>query len=312
MIEKPAHNRILFICKDEEEFAHYIEELEKIGFFVYLYTNPLEAIGQIYNDPPHIILLAAELDNWEKFINAIKEDPVFRHIPIIVIIPSTQTEHLLSLSTYPFDDWIFSNAHSDELVMRVKMKEVHSSRYLDANPLTRLPGNFTIIASIQKSIDESWKFALGYVDIDNFKAFNDKYGFARGDDLIKMTARILTNVVRNLCPEKGFVGHIGGDDFVFIIDAEQLDECCKQIIQNFDLVSTTVSNDKDRIRGYIECEDRQGKMRKFPLPTISLAMIDTRITSIKHPGEASSIAGELKKEVKKKSGSNYFVNRRES
>ncbi|MBN2143988.1 MAG: diguanylate cyclase, partial [Candidatus Aureabacteria bacterium] len=150
----------------------------------------------------------------------------------------------------------------------------------------------------------------GYVDIDNFKAFNDRYGFARGDDLIRMTGRLLINVIRRLSPKKSFVGHIGGDDFFFITESGLVHESCNQIIQNFDLISSTFANDEDRAKGYIECEDRSGKIRQFPLPTISIAVIDSAVTEISHPGEASSIASEIKKEVKKISGSNFMINRR--
>ncbi|EKD29021.1 MAG: Response regulator receiver modulated diguanylate cyclase [uncultured bacterium] len=267
-------------------------------------------MGDIYIDPPDIILLSTEVEKWNEFIDNIKNDPVYRHLPLILIISERFQAALPQLGNLPIDDWLFFNESPEVLKVRIMMREMNKNKYLDANPLTRLPGNFSILTKIQTCIDEGWNFALGYLDIDNFKAFNDYYSFALGDDMIRMTARILTNVVKRMSSQSGFVGHIGGDDFVFIVPSNVIEECCQQVIQNFDLVSSAMSNDVDRIRGYIETEDRQGNLRRFPLPTISIAVIDTSITKVSHPGEAVAIAGDIKKDVKKKSGSNYFINRR--
>jgi diguanylate cyclase (GGDEF)-like protein len=151
---------------------------------------------------------------------------------------------------------------------------------------------------------------LCYLDLDNFKAFNDCYGFARGDEALRMTARIVSNVVQRISDGAGFVGHVGGDDFFFIIPAQCGKECCEEIITNFDLVIPTLMDEEDRARGYIESKDRQGNPQRFPLLSASIAVIDLTITELNHLGEASAIAGELKKAVKKRKGSNYMVNRR--
>ena len=166
------------------------------------------------------------------------------------------------------------------------------------------------MATIQKTVQQKSKSALCYLDLDNFKAFNDRYGFARGDEALRMTARIITNVARKMHADS-FVGHVGGDDFFFIIPSHLIKECCEQIIQNFDLVIPTLMNE-DRVRGYIESKDRKGKLQRFPLLSLSIAVIDLNITRIDHPGEVSATAGELKKAVKKLNGSNYLINRRRS
>ena len=137
-------------------------------------------------------------------------------------------------------------------------------------------------------------------------------GFASGDEAIRMPARIVTNVVNKASNSEGFVGHIGGDDFFFIVPAHLAQQCCAQIIENFDLVITTLIDDEDRARGFIESKDRQGNPQRFPMLSASIGVIDLTITSIDHPGRASAIAGELKKAVKKREGSNFMVNRRKS
>ena len=303
--------RILCLFREDHQFDSWIDYLSSNHYFVYQYPDLLSAMAQIYNDPPDIILLSTQTEGWENFLKQMKNDAVYGHLILMLIVERNDFHSLIPLITgLPLDDLVMQDTELEEVLLRVRMKEILGNRYLDANPLTRLPGNYSIMSSIQNFINSRIDFGLTYLDIDNFKAFNDKYGFARGDDMIRMTARILTNVIKRLCPEKGFIGHIGGDDFVFIVFAEVAEECCKQVIQNFDLVSSTLSDDEDRLRGFIETEDRQGKNQKFPLPTVSLSVIDTRQTQIFHPGEASAISSELKKVVKKMPGSNYMINRR--
>jgi len=305
-----VQKRILCLFKEAGEAEPYVKFLSLKKYFVYTYSNIIEAMGQIYNDPPDFILLSEGMPGWNQFLKDIKQDLVYCHLPLILILSKSLKRDIISLSMLPFDDWVFIHEDIERLFLRIKMKEHHASSYLDANPLTRLPGNVSIKRTIQNRIESKKDFGLGYIDIDNFKSFNDKYGFARGDDMIRMTARIMVNVIHRLCVKEGFAGHVGGDDYVFVVPSENLEEVCKQIIQNFNLVSSTVSDDVDRIRGYIVCEDRQGVKRKFPLPSLSIAAIDSRITRMAHSEEASNIAGELKKLVKKKNGSNYFINRR--
>lgn len=302
--------RIFFIYQEKELFAPFRDILKLEGYSIYHNSNCDEALGQLFNEPADVIVLSTRVSQWKHFIDRLKKDSVYGHLPIILLVGQRDILFLRSLSDQKIDDWLYWDAPSEELLVRVKLIEKHSRSHLDANPLTRLPGNFSIMATLQNHIESRQKFALCYVDIDNFKAFNDQYGFARGDDMIRMTARIITNVIRQICSDGGFVGHIGGDDFVFTIPSIHIDACCKTIIQNFELISSTLANEEDRIRGYIECEDRKGEKQRFPLPTLSIAVIDTEKTPINHPGQGSTAAGSLKKEVKKKSGSNYMINRR--
>ena len=131
---------------------------------------------------------------------------------------------------------------------------------------------------------------MGYVDLDYFKSFNDKYGFLRGDEIIKMTARLLTNSLRSLKSSEVFVGHIGGDDFVFIVPPERLDIVCKEIIKNFDLIVGNFYDEEDRIRGYIESKNRKGHPEKFPVVSVSIAVVSNEYRPVRHIGQVSTIA----------------------
>ena len=150
------------------------------------------------------------------------------------------------------------------------------------------------------------------VDIDNFKPFNDKYGFSRGDEVLRMSARLITSTIRNLNSPECYVGHIGGDDFVFIIPPHFTDQICQEIIKNFDLIIPTFYDEEDRIRGFIQSVDRQGKKQSFPLMTFSIAVVTNEKRKIKHYGEVSDIASKLKKHAKGMEGSNYVVDKRKN
>jgi len=287
-----------------------IDALSDRKHFVYSYPTGMKALNQVYNEPPDCILLSTAIDDWRQFAQQLKSDTVYGHLPLILILDEYQTTILDALGDVSFNDFVTPPYRLDELLFRVEMQMTSARRDLDANPLTRLPGNLSIMAAIDDFISSDAGFALGYVDLNNFKAFNDRYGFARGDEAIRMTARILTNVVRRIDQKTGFVGHVGGDDFLFIVHSTMVEQCCEQIIMNFDLVASTLSDDEDRIRGYYQSVDRQGNPQRFPMLSLSIAVIDSTITKITHPGKAAAIAGELKKEVKKKEGSNFLINRR--
>jgi GGDEF domain-containing protein len=249
---------------------------------------------------------------WEEFMRMTKDDSVYKHLPLMLLTREEMLTALLKHPSLSCDDLLIYPARPDEVLLRVQLRESSATLNLDANPLTHLPGNFTIIATIQKTIDNSEQCALCYLDLDNFKAFNDCYGFARGDEALRMTARIISNVVQRISSAEGFVGHVGGDDFFFIIPAECGKECCEEIITNFDSVIPTLMDEEDRARGYIESKDRKGNPQRFPLLSASIAVIDLTITELNHLGEASAIAGELKKAVTKLEGSNYKVDRRKA
>ncbi|MCK5706558.1 MAG: diguanylate cyclase [Candidatus Aureabacteria bacterium] len=310
MKQKIKKKRILCLHEKKYTYDSIRQILANKNYFVYDYSDAKEAVSHVYNEPPDIIIVSTKTIGWEDFMTTLKNDSAYKHLPLILLTREETLDYLLSIPELLCDDFILFPVRPEEVLLRIQLRESSGSLNLDANPLTRLPGNYTIMANIQKIIGVKKSYALCYVDLDNFKAFNDRYGFARGDEAIRMTAKIITNVVRRLSSRDSFVGHVGGDDFFFIVPSSIVKETCKQMIQNFDMVIPTLINEKDRIRGYIESKDRKGSCQRFPLLSISLAVVDLKVISIKHPGEASVIASEIKKEVKKLTGSNYMINRR--
>ena len=178
------------------------------------------------------------------------------------------------------------------------------------NPLTRLPGNESIIRCIQDKLDAADEIAITWVDIDNFKPFNDRYGFSRGDEVLIATGRIITNALKELRDEKTFVGHVGGDDFVFICPENYIRSLCEEVISRFDMVIKNFYNDDDLDQGGIISTGRNGVVRKYPMMSISLAVVLNVDGHYTHYGQASQDATDIKKHIKELEGSNYMIDRR--
>ncbi len=193
--------------------------------------------------------------------------------------------------------------------MMLKIKD-SQQRYLDASPLTRLPGNLAIEQVLKGKMDHGEKFALCYIDLDDFKAFNDKYGYAKGSDLIKMTGEVLYRAKDKYAEQQDFVGHIGGDDFVLITSPDEAEQVCQAIIDEFDRLIPEYYDSEDRANGFIEGTDRYGVKRRFPIMSISIAVVSDVKRSFRSPIEIAKAATEIKDYVKSLPGSNYLIDRR--
>ena len=191
-----------------------------------------------------------------------------------------------------------------------KRLKVLEGMYLDASPLTHLAGGLAIENILKKRLDSGEKFAFFLLDIDNFKAFNDQYGYARGNLVLKETAKIIEQAVREKGGQGDFVGHIGGDDFVVISIPERMHEIGNEIIKQFDARMPDFYDQKDRENGYIIGKNRQGVEIKFPIITFSIAVVTNERRRLTDPMEVSEIAAELKDYAKTFQKSNYVIDKR--
>jgi diguanylate cyclase (GGDEF)-like protein len=194
----------------------------------------------------------------------------------------------------------------DFMRMAMRLKELEQIS-LDASPLTRLPGNIAIERSINRRLRERTSFAMCYLDLDNFKSYNDRYGYIRASELIKEVGQAIHTAVKGLNDPDAFVGHIGGDDFVVIIGADLAAQACQIIIRNIDQLVPTYYSDEDRVAGAIEGKDRYGVQRRFPLISISIAAMVCEPGDYITAAEIATAAAEIKDRVKKSSGSNYII-----
>ena len=191
-----------------------------------------------------------------------------------------------------------------------KRLKVLEGMYLDASPLTHLAGGIAIENILKKRLDSGEKFAFFLLDIDNFKAFNDQYGYARGNLVLKETAKIIEQAVKEKGGQGDFVGHIGGDDFVVISIPERIHEIGNEIIKQFDVRMPDYYDQKDRENGYIIGKNRQGVEIKFPIITFSIAVVTNERRRLTDPMEVSEIAAELKDYAKTFQKSNYVIDKR--
>ncbi len=182
--------------------------------------------------------------------------------------------------------------------------------YLDADPLTRLPGGIAIEKVLERRMESGEFFAFCVIDLDNFKSFNDHYGYAHGNVVIRETAKIIESATRTKGAADDFVGHVGGDDFVVITTPTRMREVCGEIIRIFDATAPTFYNDSDRQNGYIMGKNRQGQEMRFSFMTVSIVIVTNEQRTFTNTLEASEVAAELKDYAKTIPSSVYIVDKR--
>jgi diguanylate cyclase (GGDEF)-like protein len=212
-------------------------------------------------------------------------------------------------------------AGADE-VMREGMAPAESTTRLDAmlrrsdrdlvvHPSTRLPGAVEIEAEITRRLNEGKLFATCYADLDHFKEFNDRYSYHEGDRVIRILAKILHDIVKGLCLDEGFVGHIGGDDFIFIIPVGNVSEACSEIVEVFDTLIPYQYSEQDRRAGYFFAKDRRGQLHRVPLMTVSIGVVTNERRHFTHAAQVSELATEMKSYAKTLPGSVFSIDRRQ-
>jgi GGDEF domain-containing protein len=282
------------------------------GFEVTGPSGPSRILHQVYTDTPDLMILCPDLSalEGEDIIRMVRADPTFGRIPIMLLLPPGAEQRAEVWAELQLSDFVADPTNLREVCVRSRLCLMRSHLELDVNPLTHLPGNNTILKEIRRRLDAGRPFALAYLDIDSFKAFNDRYGFARGDDVLRMTARIVLNAVTRLSSEQGFVGHVGGDDFVLLVSPEEVERVCREIIANFDLIVPSLYDDMDRRQGFLLLKDRLGRLCQFPIMTLSIAAIPCDGHRFAHVGQISARAAEVKAAAKTKPGSVYLLDRR--
>jgi diguanylate cyclase (GGDEF)-like protein len=270
-----------------------------------------EALDLVAQQPPDIVLLDVQMPRMNGFdvCKSIKSDVFLRHIPVLMLTAQSTTRNKVTGLECGADDYVTKPFDMDELLARIRTLLRRTRQGLEANPLTRLPGNVTIEKEIMQRIKSDTPFAVLYLDLNEFKAYNDSYGFVKGDDVIKETARIVVSAseIRN-----GFVGHIGGDDFVVIANPDDAEELCRQIIAEFDAKSPEFYTAEDRARGFVTMKDRRGQVTQFRLLSISIGVVTSVVRKISSLGEVSKIGAEMKHFAKdhKEKRSAYAIDRR--
>lgn len=271
-----------------------------------------EGLQMVRSEKPDIALLDVEMPGMSGFdvCRELRASEGNILMPIIMLTSKDDLDDKLVGLELGADDYVTKPYNERELLSRIRNTLVRIERNRSASPLTGLPGNLEIQREIDSRIAKNKPYAVIYADLDNFKAYNDVYGFSKGDMIIKMTADMMTEQVRLYGNPDDFVGHIGGDDFVLITTPDKIDAICREIISNYDAFVPQLFTKEDLERGYIQTTSRRGDVEKFPLTSISLAAVTNERRSYESNLQLAAVAGEMKKKVKEQAGSSYLVDQR--
>lgn len=307
-----ARPRILLVDDDPDILDVLEITLSEENYELLKAGDGEEALKIIKSKPLNLVLLdyAMPKMNGRQVCLEVKKDILLRHLPIIMVTGKGEVKDKVGGLDAGADDYIVKPFEPKELLARIRMIIRRTERDLEANPLTRLPGNVSILNELSQCLENKSLFAVCYLDLDKFKAYNDKYGFEHGDEVIRETARILIHTMQEIGRPDDFIGHIGGDDFVIVTTPMLSDDICKKIIAAFEKISPSFYNETDRKNGYIIACDRQGKEQKIPLLSISIGIVTNEFRKIDHVAQIGEIGAELKSLAKRLERSNYIKDQR--
>jgi len=302
----------MLVENDSAIITSVSDALAKAHFRVQSAMSARAAFPLIFKSPPEAIILDINLPDLDGFHLAkeLKRNMMLRHIPVILLTSGMDFLDKMRSLEVIVDEYIVKPIDLKDLVLRTQLAIQRSQSNLDANPLTRLPGNIAIVKCLKSKIGAGKPYAVGYADLNNFKAYNDKYGFSNGDKVIRFGAQVIVQAVSKLSPQENFVGHVGGDDFIFVCGYDKANEICQMITESFDREAPKFYSDEDKQKGFIVVEDRRGIVSQFPLVSIAVGMVSDEGDKFQNLGQINHSLTQLKKYAKSFQGSAYVRDRR--
>jgi diguanylate cyclase (GGDEF)-like protein len=306
-------SRIL-IAEDEPHLREVLHmQLELAGFDVLEACDGEVALDLARQVHPDVILLDVmmpRMDGYEA-LRLLRASYSTRFIPVIMLTAKDTKSDVLTGYQGGANDYLTKPYDRGELLLRVNNQLNWSRQQREANPLTGLPGNLSINQETEHRLRSGEPFALLQVDIDFFKAYNDHYGYPRGDEAIKTLSRILVEAASRH-GEGTFVGHIGGDDFVLLSTPEHAEAIGQEIIDSFNRAVPSLYDAEDRERGHVQVKNRRDELENFPLMSVTIAMVSTDRAQVSHLAQLTDIAQELKAHGKGIPGSVLVGDRRQT
>jgi PleD family two-component response regulator len=287
--------------------------LEKAAYQVFCAADGEEALEKMVEIKPNLVLLDIMMPRMDGFevCRKMRQDFVLSQIPIIMLTAKGDLNEKVRGLEGGANDYLVKPYSNDELLLRVRNVLEWNIRQKEANPLTGLPGNTAIERELISRINQKKPYAFLYIDIDNFKGFNDYYGYQKGDEIIGFLANILTKTIEKLGSKEDFIGHVGGDDFVMIASPTRAEFMAKYIIDEFDKGALLLLDEDDVKRGYLEVRDRQGELKRIPVMSVTMALVMSTDNKIEHFAEINDIASSLKEYGKRIKGSVVVKERRQ-
>ncbi|HUF49253.1 MAG TPA: diguanylate cyclase [Longimicrobiales bacterium] len=259
--------------------------------------------------PAGVFVDGDNVDDPSAVCRMLKHDAFSAIVPIVITAPNHREDVVLAALEAGADEVLSTTMEPREQLLRLRMILHRADRDVSVHPTTRLPGTVQIERDIGDRMGRGELFAVCYADLDHFKEFNDRYGYNEGDRVIRMLARLLRDLVKGHSPE-GFIGHIGGDDFIFNITLDNMRPCCDDIIELFDELVPYQYTEDDRRAGYFLGRDRRGNILWVPVMTLSIGVVTNEHRTFTHTARVSELATEMKTFAKKLPGSVYAVDRR--
>ena len=304
----------ILVVDDEPHIRQILKfTLEKAAYQVFCAADGEEALEKMVEIKPNLVLLDVMMPRMDGFevCRKMRQDFVLSQIPIIMLTAKGDLNEKVRGLEGGANDYLVKPYSNDELLLRVRNVLEWNIRQKEANPLTGLPGNTAIERELISRINQKKPYAFLYIDIDNFKGFNDYYGYQKGDEIIGFLASILTKTIEKLGSKEDFIGHVGGDDFVMIASPTRAEFMAKYIIDEFDKGALLLLDEDDVKRGYLEVRDRQGELKRIPVMSVTMALVMSTDNKIEHFAEINDIASSLKEYGKRIKGSVVVKERRQ-
>jgi len=291
----------ILVVDDDKNLRKIIQaNLELAGYEVTAVPNGADALRELESFQPDLVVLDVmmpAMDGYE-VARRIRAHPTNTHVPIIMLTAKSDVQDKLAGFEAGIDDYITKPFGPQELLARVRAKIARVEMDASLSPLTRLPGNLAIEAEVRRRIESRAPFAVLYMDLDNFKAFNDVYGFTHGDEAIRLLASTAVDVVRRRGTALDFVGHIGGDDFLVVTIPERAEEISREIIADFDRGIRELYRPQDLRQGFIETHDRRGALNRYAIMSLSIALVSSEQRPMTDYAQIGETAAELKRYAK--------------
>src|SRR5947209_3892107 len=303
----------VLVVDDDVDIARFIEvNLKLEGFDVMVAHDGLEALDAIAGQMPDLALLDVMMPRLDgvELCRRLRSEPLTASLPVIMLTAKSLSVDKVVGLTAGADDYIIKPFDTLELVARVRSTLRRNAEMRAVSPLTGLPGNQRINEEIALRATGEPPIAVCHVDLDNFKAFNDCYGWIRGDDVISLLATALKTAGAEVPEPAPFIGHVGGDDFVVICSPDQVERMTNTVLRLFDDGVPGLHDPEDVANGYLSIVDRQGNERRFPLTSVSIGVAMTGRRHYRDHREIVAVATEMKAVAKGIPGSAVAIDRR--
>jgi diguanylate cyclase (GGDEF)-like protein len=303
----------ILVADDDEDIVRFVEvNLRLEGFEVATAYDGEQALHAAYDLLPDLVLLDVMMPKVDGFevCQRLRSDTRTKNISVIMLTAKSLSADKVVGLTAGADDYMIKPFDPIELVARVKSALRRSKEMRAINPLTQLPGNVQVQEEVATRVQRGKPFALMYIDLDDFKAFNDYYGFLRGDEAIKTLAACAQRSLLEVAGDEYFLGHVGGDDFIGIVSPELAEDVAEKVIAGWEEAAQKLFDIEDLERGFFEVTDRQKQLHRYPVTTVSIGIAANTQREIRSHWEASEIASEMKQFAKRERRSNYAMDRR--